>query len=140
MAVSANSTTNASVRKSANSSISSRPKSPSRHAPDLGHLFPADTRRWQNNPLCDAVPATNLDWRVGDIQHLYHHFVVRSRVVGIDHANPVRDHQATLQRRAAAGEYGKKVTARNFDDEARPDEYYLAGSNGDVVSGGEVKA
>src|SRR3954464_870722 len=90
------------------SSISSRPKPSSRHLPDLRDLLPADTGRREDDPLRDAITAADLDRGVGHIQHLYHDFVIWSRVVGIDHADAVRDDQATLQRRAAAGENSQK--------------------------------
>ena len=102
--------------------------------------MPADPRRLQDDPLRDPVAAAQLDRGVRHVQDLYHHFVVRPGVVGIDDTDAVRHHQAALQRRAAAGKYGKKVAARNLDDEAGPDEYYFPGRYGYVMGRRQVEA
>ncbi len=50
--------------------------------------------------------------RVGDIQDLHLDLVVGSAIVGVDDADAVGDHQAALERRAAARQNGEEVARR----------------------------
>src|SRR5262245_28331017 len=70
----------------------------SRGLAQLGHLVPADARRWQDNPLGEAVSTRDVYFAPCEIQHRNHHLVVWPGIVGIYDTDAVGDGESALER------------------------------------------
>src|SRR4051812_22337195 len=91
-------------------SVPRSPESATSHVSDLGNLVPRHPWRRQHNGLGEAVAAAHHDIRICHVQDLYHHLVIWPGIVGIDDPDAVGHGQSPLERGAASGENGKKVT------------------------------
>jgi len=88
--------------------------------------MPGYSRGGEDNTLGEPIAACHLYFRVGKVEHLHHDLVIWARIIRIDDADAVGDHQTALERRAASSEDTKEVTGGYLNDQAGPHEHDLS--------------
>ena len=89
--------------------------------------------------MCDPIAGTDFDRRGRDVDHRDLQLVARPAVVGVDDADAVGDHEAALERGAAAGEHGQEHLSRHLDHQAGWYQRHLAGGDDDRLGSSEVE-
>src|SRR5688572_29902871 len=100
------------------SSITGSSKTTAGYRRDFVDFLPLYARRGQHDALRQPVTPADLNVGAGEIQHLNHHLVRRSAIIGIDDADAVGDHQSALERRAASGKNRQAMAGGYLDNEA----------------------
>ena len=89
--------------------------------------------------MSDPIARTDLDRRSRDVDDGNLQLVARAAIVGVDNTDAVGDHQAALERCAAAGEHRQEHLGGDFDYQPGWDQRHFSRGDDDGLGSGEIE-